>query len=204
MSVYYSLLFMIRFLHNNTSAPMEAGPKTERISVDANLSTTYKSRQQLHLPPLEALNQDTPPPLPAKPQTNNCLNNGHVVQDDLVHEQEKFRPRTSAISSADGKKHRAVSCKSKNGNNTQTVISQPDDQCTASGASNQAPPLPPKPVKSSKLCAKKGASSSSIKSVYQHSTRTHTESLSVLERRMPVQPSQPQERHKTSEKYVCN
>lgn len=183
---------------------MEAGPKAEHISVDANLSNTYKSRQQLqHLMPLEALNQDTPPPLPAKPQANtnncreNCLSNGHLVQGDpVVHKQEKFRPRTTVISSADGKKHRAMCCKSKNANNTPTVASC-DDQCTASGASNKEscsdkpPPLPPKPMRSSKPYAK---------SVYQRST--HTESLSLFEERMQVHPSQPQRQEKRSEKYV--
>ena len=210
-----TLLYLIRFIHNNTSAPTEAEPKAERISVDENLSKTYKSRRQLHLTPLEALNQDTPPPLPAKPQTNmnnsneNGLSNGHIVQDDpVVHELEKFRPRTAVMSSADGKKYRAACCKSKKASNTQTVASQCDDQYTASGASNKEncldkpPPLPPKPMSSSKLHAKKGTSSSSINSVYQHSM--HTESLSLLEERMPVQPSQPQEWQKRSEKYVCS
>ena len=64
---------MIRFLHDNAkdnSAPTE----TEPISVDANLDRTYQSRQQSL--PRGALSQDapsqyTPPPLPAKPQTES-------------------------------------------------------------------------------------------------------------------------------------
>ena len=215
---YYSLSYMIRFLHDNAkdnSVPME----TEPISVDANLSRTYQSRRQLHLAPLEAPSQDTAPPLPAKLQTNmnnsteNCLTNGHIVQDDpVVHEQEKFRLRTTVISSADGKKYRA--CKPKNGNNTQTVTSYCDDQCIVktTNTSNKKngldkppplppkPSLPPKPLRSRKLCAKKGDGSSSIKSVYQHGM--HTESLSLLEERMPVQPSRPQEWQRRLEKYV--
>ena len=211
---------MTRFIHDSTkstSAPIGAVP----ISVDTNLSRAYQSRRQLHLTPLDTQNQDVPPPLPAKPQTNmnnaddNCTSNDHIVQDGSdvrVYDKEKFRQRTAAvISSADGKKYRAAYCKSKNGNSTQQPITSQEDHhntCTVNttnpsskeSCSDKPPPLPPKPpplpqkpVRSRKPCAKKdGASSSSIKSVYQYST--HTESLSLLEERALVQPSQLQRR----------
>ena len=186
---------MSRFVHDNAkddSFPIQAEP----ICVDASLNSTYRTRQHLNLPPLE--NQNIQPPLPVKQQSNmnnsneNSLNSDHAVQDNPV--KGNFRQRTSVMSSAEGKRYKSIRCKAKNDNDAPAVMPSPHD-CTAKTTStssrgnhsDEPPPLPPKPVGSTKLCTKKESNSYS-RSVYKCSE--HNKSSSSLEDEVLVQSSQ--------------
>ena len=194
--MHYRCLFITlsRFVHDSASFPIQA----ESISVDASLNSIYRTRQQLNLPPLE--NQDTQPLSPIKQQSNmNNSNENSFSTDCVVQGNGNFRQRTSVMSSAEGKRYKSIRCKAKHDNHAPAAAVMPSshDQhsCTVKTTStscrgnhsDKPPPLPPKPVGSTKLCTKKGSSNFS-RSVYK--CGEHKESSSLLEDRIPVQPSQ--------------
>ena len=174
--------------------------QVESISVDASLNSTYKTRQQLNLPPLE--NQDIQPLSPVEQESNmknsndNSFNSDHVAQDNLV--KRNFRQRTTVMSSAEGKLYKSIRYKAKNDTNAPAGTSPCHEQhsCTGKNTSSMSsggnhldnpPPLPPKPVGSTKLCTNKDSSGFS-RSVYECSE--HNKSSSLLEDEVSVQPSQ--------------
>ena len=201
--------FTNRFLHDNAY-----GVQAYSISVDTNLNKTYQTRKELNLTLSEAEHQDTPPPLPAKPQRN--MNNYHEDystngQDDpdVLRDQRKYRARTTVISSEDGKKYKKNKCGViKSWSDITTVKSQSDDQNfsvkttkTSSKESclKEPPPLPPKPNNQPKppLPPKsrkhhddstKGASCYPDKSVYERCEDTKSSNLPI--ERMSVKPHQ--------------
>lgn len=181
----------IRFLHDSPKGfklPIEK----ESISVDTSLNSTYQTREQLHLAPCETESQNVPPPLPARHKKSMASSNAksstnnHVVQDNPTEPDcGNFRQRTAAvISSADGKKYK-TKYRKPNDSDTPAVplLCHNQNSFNADDASNQndrlhePPPLPPKPIGSRKLHAKKGTSSCCFKTTTVNIATTECSSL---------------------------
>ena len=189
---YFSVTILSRFIHDSAKScnfPIQL----ESISVDASLNSTYNTRQQLNLPPLE--NHGIQSPLAAKQQSNLKSNNENSFDSDhAVQDNGNFRQRTSVMSSAEGKRYKSIRCKTKNDNNTPPITSPNCDQhsCTVEitttssrgNHSDKPPPLPPKPVGSTKS---NEDSSGFSRSVYECSK--HNKSSSLLKDKVSVQPT---------------
>lgn len=190
---------LYRFLHDN----VKGYSQTESISVDDTMNSTYQTRQELKLTPHRTEGRNVTPLLPDRHQTNsNNSNEGSSTSDYAAkQDQGSFRHRTKVISSADAAKYKNMCCKSKNGSNASTGASPHHDQSsrtvtsTCTNPSNEdvkPPPLPPKSHRSRLLYkGKKTDSNSSVESVFKSAASTGSSNL--LEERLSLQPSPPQQ-----------
>ena len=186
-------MYVTRFLHDNAKG-CTVPVQVESIFVNASLNSTYQSRQQLQL--TSCTNQDLLQETNLNDSNEDNLANYHEVQDNYNH--VGFHEKTAVMSSTVADKYKIMCSKSNN----ESIVASPcldqktcitnttNASSTEDNNSDKPVPLPPKSVQSRKLCTKKGTSTSSVTSVYQHSGE-HSESLRLIEKRKFVQHSQP-------------